>query len=76
MDLANTLIVIGRDPNLCAWRARGIVIHVRSGLVVERVFVPRPYRWQPSYEDMIANDWEFGTGEQFVKKFGPPEVAA
>lgn len=70
MDLPNTLIAIARDPNVCAWRGRGVAIRVRSGLVVERVFVPVPYRWQPSFEDLIANDWTIGTGQQYVKQFG------
>lgn len=64
MDLPLTLQSLARNPELCAWRDRGVVIRIRAGLVVERVFVKRPYRWQPVFEDMIASDWQTGTIDQ------------
>ena len=67
MDIANTLQMLARDPELCAWRDRGIVIRIRPGLVIERVFIARPYRWQPNYGDLIAMDWRTGTVEQLQK---------
>ena len=78
MDLPNTLQVLARDPELCAWRERGVAIHIRPGLVVERIFIPKPYRWVPSYEDLIATDWQYGTALQFMKKYRPdaPEATA
>ena len=77
MDLPNTLQVLARDPELCAWRERGVAIRVRPSLVIERVFVERPYRWAPSFADLIAGDWQLGTPEQFFKKYRPaaPEAA-
>ena len=71
MDISNTLVLLARDGELCAWRERGIVIRVRAGLVIERVAVKTPYRWQPSYEDLIATDWMTGTQADFLKHFRP-----
>lgn len=67
MDLPNTLMLLSRDPELVAWRARGLAIRVTPGHVVERVFVARPYRWQPNFGDLIATDWQYGTVAQFQK---------
>jgi hypothetical protein len=67
MDLPNTLLFLARDPELCAWRPRGIVIRVRPGMVIERVFIPRPYRWVATFEDLIASDWQYGTTEQLTR---------
>ena len=67
MDLPNTLQLLARDPELVAWRARGVVIRLTEGLVIKRVFIPRPYRWVPSYGDLIAMDWRAGTVEQLQK---------
>jgi hypothetical protein len=71
MDIANTLMLLMRDPNLCAWRERGIAIAVTPGHVIQRVFVPRPYRWNPSITDLIALDWQTGTPQQFYEKYRP-----
>ena len=68
MDLPNTLILLARDPELCAWRDRGVVIHLTAGHVIERVFVKKPYRWNPSFADMIATDWQTGTIDQLQKR--------
>ena len=68
MDIVRTLQLLAQDPELCAWRDRGVVIRVRPGLVIERVFVRKPYRWPATYQDLIANDWQTGTVEQLQKR--------
>lgn len=67
MDLPNTLQLLARDPELVAWRARGVVIRLTENQVMQRVFVPRPYRWVPNYGDVIAMDWKAGTVDQLQK---------
>lgn len=67
MDLPNTVISLARDPNLVAWRPRGIVIRATAGLVLERTMTERPYRWRASFADIIAGDWLIGTTQQFIQ---------
>jgi hypothetical protein len=67
MDLANTLQLLARDPQLVAWRPRGIVIRLTENQVMQRVFVPKPYRWVPNYGDVIAFDWQSGTVDALQK---------
>jgi hypothetical protein len=67
MDLPNTLQLLARDPELVAWRARGVVIRLTENQVIQRVFIPRPYRWVPCYGDIIAMDWKAGTVDQLRK---------
>jgi hypothetical protein len=64
MDLPNTLQLLARDPDLVAWRNRGVVIRLTESQVMQRVFVPKPYRWVPNYGDVIAMDWKHGTVAQ------------
>lgn len=61
MDLPNTLQLLARDPQLVAWRPRGIVIRLTENQVMQRVFVEKPYRWVPNYGDIIAYDWQSGS---------------
>jgi len=67
MDLPNTLRQLLGNPQIVAWRPSGLVIRVREGGVIERVFIPRPYRWQPKLEDLVAGDWVYGSREQLEK---------
>jgi len=67
MDLPNSLLVLSRNPELCAWRPTGPFIHITTGLQVFKVFVHKPYRWIPCLADLIATDWMTGTQEQAVK---------
>lgn len=69
MDLPNTLMLLRRNPELVAWRTHGTVINVAPGGVIWKVFVQKPYRWHPSFEDIIATDWDHGTSDQAFKHF-------
>lgn len=69
MDLPNTLQQLARNPELCAFRPSLPVIKMDSGLRIIKVFVRKPYRWVPCYEDLIAVDWMTGTHDQVVKYF-------
>jgi len=73
MDIGNTLMTLARDPELCAWRERGVAIRIRPSLVIERIFIAKPYPWSPRFADLVATDWQFGTAEQFYKKYRPAE---
>ena len=67
MDLPNTLQLLARNPNLCAWRPSGPFINMNAGLQIFKVFIPHPYKWVACYADIIATDWMTGTQEQAVK---------
>jgi len=67
MDLPNTVMTLARDPNLVAWRPRGIAIRITGGLVMERTMTNRPYKWRPCFADIIAGDWMTGSPQQFVQ---------
>ena len=69
MDLPNTLQLLARNPELCAWRPSLPVIRMNPGLQIYKVFIPKPYKWVPCYADIIATDWMTGTGDQARKFF-------
>jgi len=76
MDLPNTLQLLARDSSIVAWRPTGVVIRLTPRQVMERVFVPRPYRWVPNYGDIIAYDWQSGTVEQLQKSVAAMQAEA
>lgn len=77
MDLPNSLMQLSRDTDLVAVRPRGIVIAMNSSHVIIRVGIPRPYRWQPTFGDIIAMDWFVGTIDQVRKQMpAAPEAEA
>ena len=78
MDLPSALQLLARDPNLVAWRGRGVIIRMTEGHVIERVFIPRPHRWAAPYKDLVAMDWMAGTPadlEKFYKRMQEESAA-
>lgn len=71
MDIGNTVLQLQRDPNLMAWRDRGVAIAVTPKGIILRIMIPRPYPWRPMLADIVAIDWQIGTQEQFIKKYAP-----
>lgn len=68
MDLPNTLMQLRRNQELVAWREGGPHICVAPGGVMMKVFIDKPYRWIPSFEHIIADDWRIGLREERLKK--------
>lgn len=69
MDLPNTLLLLSRNPDLCAWRPSLPVIRILPSLIIQKVFIEKPYKWAPCFADLVATDWMTGTQEQAIKFF-------
>lgn len=75
MNLPNALVQLARNSDLLAVRPRGVAIAITAGLVIIKVGRGKPYRWSPSFADMIADDWSVGTLEQMRDLAGAAAAA-
>lgn len=73
--MTSALMLLARDPDLLAWRDRGVAIAMTPTQVILRVLVRKPYRWVPAFHDLVAMDWQTGTREQLAAKLQAVQAA-